>query len=237
MVEWTVANRGNTHVMNIETGLSLFPEAVGTHSQRQISRITPEGEKWGHQVTFDSETWGTVNVLVCETSSNYICWSLLADDWKMEVSKSGGRIWRVGCDQAQQWRSEDHRIWSFHWPAYDGERIEATRTWRRYRMPEELALRVVRRRLFSMPRSVEHMTIALEPSDEATAASELEVRWNSDLSKNIVIDRRTGDHWPEVHPDVATDLMLGARGARAWSWENRYLAERLGDWPNDPGAL
>ena len=138
----------------------------------------------------------------------------------MEVNRDGGRIWRTGSDRAQYWRERDHRIWSFHWPPVDEERPDIPRTWRRYRLPEELMMRILKRRLCGMPRCTEMMTVALEPSDEATAASEFYIRTiHGERPEEVVVDRRTDEIWPEITVELATDLQLGGRGARAWPWE------------------
>ena len=228
-VVWTILNRGHSHVLSIATAMRLCPEAVEFRSPRPSSRsFVDEGSSRSQRISLVSQTWGTIDVQICESEINYICWNLLSEDWKMEVTRSGGKIWRMQSARAQRWRSADHRIWSFHWPAYDGERPEVPRTWRRYRLPEELVIRVLRRRLLAMPICADQMTIALEPSDEATAASELELRHDQGSTQGVVADRRTGNLWPEIPAAVAADLMLGGRGVREWPWEDRHLGRQFG---------
>ena len=81
-------------------------------------------------------------------------------------------------------------------------------------------MRILKRRLCGMPRCTEMMTVALEPSDEATAASEFYIRTiHGDNPEEVVVDRRTNEIWPEITVELATDLQRGGRGVRPWPWE------------------
>ena len=141
--------------------------------------------------------------------------------------------------------------WSISWDSYEYGFLDgATRRWRRYLLPQTLLARIIQRRITKELQPSRRICVALEPSDEATAASELLVveDLESDPIVERVLDRRTGRPWSEVPVALAKELQLNSLGSMPWpsDGESRITEEQIrarfrpGDggvfFPEQPGC-
>ena len=185
----------------------------------------------GQIVKFRSEAFGTMGGVACSTRLHYISWQSLSSIWRISLSAGGGVLRRRSSTSLLS--SDGEATWSIHWETYRYGFLQgANRRWRRYLLPQSLLARVVRRRICERMTPPRRICVALEPSDEATASSELMVVENLTPSPVVerVVDRRTGDPWPEISVALAKELQINGAGSMPWPDDGN-----ASDWPSEEG--
>ena len=190
---------------------------------------TPEGDFNGRPAFFQSEVFGLMRGFACLTRLSYLSWPVLSSTWRLELRGGGGVMRRATPTPPNL---DSGPTWSISWDSYEyGFSDGATRRWRRYLLPQTLLARIIQRRITKELQPSRRICVALEPSDEATAASELLVveDLESDPIVERVVDRRTGRPWSEVPVALAKELQLNSLGSMPWpsDGESRITEEQI----------
>ena len=169
--------------------------------------------------------------MACSKGLHYISWQSLSSIWRLSLSAGGGVLRRRSSTSLLS--SDGEPTWSISWETYRYGFLQgANRRWRRYLLPKSLLARVIWRRFREEMTPPRRICVALEPSDEATASSELKVVEDLTSSPVVerVVDRRTGDPWPEISIALAKELQINGAGSMPWPDDGDSS-----DWPSEEG--
>ena len=218
--------QSKTPIRNLlQVGMQGLP-GVG-YSDGALRVTTPEGVWSGQAVKHRPSTSGDTDVLACRVGLHCPAWPEKSAQRRLVVGRGEGILRRL--EHQNDERDPDTTL-AISWLSHKLLRQpEEPRRWRRHVFARGLTSRTALRRLREEP-PPRTLNIALEPSYEATASSEMLVVGDlrTEPAQEKVVDRRTCEEWPGVTVTLARELQLNRKGARPWRMKSGPT-----NWPSN----